>query len=77
MDDTLGDFPQADILIEGDRIVAVDPSLQDRDGEVITLVDCIVIPALINAHMHTRQRGQRTVAANLPAKLERLASSGR
>ncbi|TAL98476.1 MAG: cytosine deaminase [Paraburkholderia sp.] len=64
MDDTLGDFPRADILIEGDRIVAVGPSLQDRDAEVITLAGCIVIPGLINAHMHTWQTGLRTVAAN-------------
>jgi 5-methylthioadenosine/S-adenosylhomocysteine deaminase len=38
MDDSLGDLPEADILIEGDRIVEVGPSLAYHDAEVIPLV---------------------------------------
>jgi 5-methylthioadenosine/S-adenosylhomocysteine deaminase len=64
MDDSLGDLPEADILIEGDRIVAVGASLACHDAEVIPLAGHIVIPGLINAHMHTWQTGLRSIAAN-------------
>jgi fatty-acyl-CoA synthase len=64
MDDTFGDLPEADILIEGSRIAAVGPSLACHDAEVIPLAGCIVIPGLINAHMHTWQTGLRGIAAN-------------
>jgi 5-methylthioadenosine/S-adenosylhomocysteine deaminase len=33
MDDTFGDLPEADILIEGSRIAAVGPSLACHDAE--------------------------------------------
>jgi cytosine/adenosine deaminase-related metal-dependent hydrolase len=64
MGDTLGDLPEADILIEGGRIVAVGASLACHDAEVIPLAGHIVIPGLINAHMHTWQTGLRSIAAN-------------
>ncbi|WP_375509108.1 amidohydrolase family protein [uncultured Caballeronia sp.] len=64
MDDELGDFSEADILIEGDRIVGLGPSLEHREIEVIPLAGHIVIPGLVNAHLHTWQTGLRSIAAN-------------
>jgi cytosine/adenosine deaminase-related metal-dependent hydrolase len=64
MDDILGDLPDADILIDSGRIVAVGPSLQHGDAEVVPLAGKIVIPGLVNAHMHTWQTGLRSIAAN-------------
>jgi len=68
MDDTLGDFFAGDVLVEGNRIVDIRPSIDLGSGAAETdIVDGtgrIVIPGLINAHMHTWQTGLRGYAAN-------------
>jgi cytosine/adenosine deaminase-related metal-dependent hydrolase len=63
MDDAVGDFT-GDLLVEGDRIAALAPSIAAGDAEVIDARGFIVIPGLVNAHMHTWQTGLRGVAAN-------------
>ncbi len=75
MDAKLGDFARADLLLEDDRIAALAPRLEGVDGaEVIDGTGCIVIPGLINAHMHTWQTGLRGAAANwtLPEYFRRM-----
>lgn len=64
MDAQLGDLAQGDLLVENDRIAAVGPSLAAADAEVIDGTGRIVIPGLVNAHMHTWQTGLRGVAGN-------------
>jgi cytosine/adenosine deaminase-related metal-dependent hydrolase len=64
MDSNLGDVLHADILIEGDHIANVGPQIQANDAELIDGTGRIVIPGLINAHMHTWQTCLRGVAAN-------------
>jgi cytosine/adenosine deaminase-related metal-dependent hydrolase len=64
MDDKLGDFAGADILIEGDRISAVGTGLKAPEAQVFDGAEFIVIPGLVNAHMHTWQTGLRSVASN-------------
>jgi cytosine/adenosine deaminase-related metal-dependent hydrolase len=66
MDEHLGDLPDADILIEGDRISAIGVSGQflGVDAEIIDGRGKIVIPGLVNAHMHTWQTALRSVASN-------------
>src|SRR3954470_16474557 len=65
MDHLIGDLVAGDVLVEGDRIGAIEPDLQlDATAEVIDGTGCIVIPGLINAHMHTWQTGLRGVASN-------------
>lgn len=63
-----GDLPQGDILVDGDRIVEIAahiaPNLQLDAVETIDASGCIVIPGLINAHMHTWQTALRGIAAN-------------
>ncbi len=62
--DRQGDLPRGDILVKGDRIAEIAPTLQVDDAEVIDGTGFIVIPGLINAHMHTWQTALRGVAAN-------------
>jgi cytosine/adenosine deaminase-related metal-dependent hydrolase len=66
MDEHLGDLPDADIVIEGDRISAIGPSGKPVgvDAEIVEARGRIVIPGLVNAHMHTWQTGLRSVASN-------------
>jgi len=63
MDDKLGDLPSADVLVEGDRIAAVG-KIASTDAEIVDGTNSIVIPGLINAHMHTWQTALRGVASN-------------
>ncbi len=62
--DTQGDLPRADVLVQGDRIAAIAPTIAADDVEVVDAAGCIVIPGLVNAHMHTWQTALRGVAAN-------------
>ena len=62
--DKQGDLPQGDLLVQGDRIAAIAPSIAADDAEVIDATGCIVIPGLVNAHMHTWQTALRGIAAN-------------
>src|SRR3954468_18477071 len=62
--DKQGDLPQADLLVQGDRIAAIAPALHADDAQAIDARGCIVIPGLVNAHLHTWQTALRGVAAN-------------
>lgn len=68
MDDRIGGFRTGDVLIEGNRIVEVRPSIDLGSGaaetEIVEGTGRIVIPGLINAHMHTWQTALRGYAAN-------------
>jgi cytosine/adenosine deaminase-related metal-dependent hydrolase len=68
MDSSLGELPSGDLLIEGNRIADVRPSIDLGSGaaeaEIVDGKGRIVIPGLINAHMHTWQTGLRGYAAN-------------
>ena len=62
--DAQGDLPRGDILVDGERIAAIAPSMQADDCDVVEADGCIAIPGLVNAHMHTWQTALRGVAAN-------------
>lgn len=53
-----------DVLVEDDRIVQVGSGLDADDVELIDASGCIVIPGLVNAHMHMWQTALRGLAAN-------------
>lgn len=52
MDKTVGDFARGDILIDGDTIAAVAPSI-DADAAVVDASDMIVIPGFCDPHIHS------------------------
>ena len=58
-----GVLPTGDVLIDGERIAAIGPSLS-ADAETVDCAGHFVLPGLINAHMHTWQTALRSVAAN-------------
>ncbi len=59
-----GDLSSGDILISGSTIVDIAPRIQVDDAQVVDATGHIVIPGLINAHMHTWQTALRGLAAN-------------
>jgi cytosine/adenosine deaminase-related metal-dependent hydrolase len=63
MDDKVGDHKGARILIEGSRIVAAGKGIEADADEVIDARDKIVMPGLIDAHIHTWQAGLRAIGS--------------
>ena len=63
LDPALGDLARGDVLIEDDRIVAVEPDLQ-ADAEVIDVAGDIVIPGFVDTHRHTWECAIRGCAPN-------------
>ncbi|MCZ6510603.1 MAG: amidohydrolase family protein, partial [Alphaproteobacteria bacterium] len=68
MDPAVPDVARGDVLIEDDKIVAVGTGLSaSDDAEEIDASDMIVMPGLVNAHIHTWQSGLRGVAGDWTA----------
>jgi 5-methylthioadenosine/S-adenosylhomocysteine deaminase len=59
-----------DVLIEGERIAAIEPagSVTDADA-VIDLSRHLLVPGLINCHMHSHEHFQRGRTENLPLEV--------
>lgn len=55
MDPVIGDLEKGDILVEGDRISAVAPSIEIADAERIDARNMIVLPGFVDTHRHTWQ----------------------
>jgi cytosine/adenosine deaminase-related metal-dependent hydrolase len=62
--DAQGDLPAGDVLVTDDVITEIAPRLHVSDAQVIDGTGSIMIPGLVNAHMHTWQTALRGVAAN-------------
>ena len=56
MDPAVGNFARGDILIEGDKIAGISPSLS-AGGDVIEVdaADMIIIPGFCDPHIHSWQ----------------------
>jgi 5-methylthioadenosine/S-adenosylhomocysteine deaminase len=65
MEPAVGDFPQADLLIEGKKISAVAPNLRDvGDAIVVDAHDMIVIPGFVDPHRHAWEGQLRGLIPN-------------
>jgi cytosine/adenosine deaminase-related metal-dependent hydrolase len=64
MDPAIGDLLKGDVLIEQDRIAAVAAHVAADDAEIIDGSSMLVLPGLINGHLHTWQTGLRGIAAD-------------
>ena len=62
-DRNIGDFENADVLIEGSKIAAVRPNIS-ADAAVIDASNTIVLPGFIDSHHHFYQSALRNVLPN-------------
>ncbi|MFF7260450.1 amidohydrolase family protein [Streptomyces sp. NPDC008159] len=58
------DAEHLEILVDGDRIAALDESIDAPHAEVVDFSGRILIPGLVNAHLHTWQTALRSAGAD-------------
>jgi 5-methylthioadenosine/S-adenosylhomocysteine deaminase len=66
LDPTIGDLTRGDVLVEGDRIVAVGPALPNGEVEVIDATDMIVMPGFVDSHRHIWEGLLRNIGTDVP-----------
>jgi cytosine/adenosine deaminase-related metal-dependent hydrolase len=79
MDPEIGDLRQADVLIEGERIADIAPSIAVPDAEQIDARRMIVLPGFIDTHRHTWQTCVRHRYADIDPQIyfaEMLGAKG-
>src|SRR5258706_6398497 len=64
MDPAIGDLDGGDILIDGEKIVAVGRNINATHATVIDGRGYIVIPGMVNAHIHTWEFALRGIGGN-------------
>lgn len=64
MEQRSGDGIRGDLLIVDDKIAAIGPGIDAGDAEVIDAAERIVMPGLIDSHVHTWQSGLRGIAGD-------------
>src|SRR5467141_4271292 len=64
MDPQVGDFVQADVLVEGKKILAVRPNIHASDAGEIDPRGKIVMPGFIDTHHHQFETALRSFLAN-------------
>ena len=65
LDPKIGDFKGGELLLNGNRIEAVGTNLNAAADETIDATDKIVMPGLVNAHMHTWETALRGIGAGM------------
>ncbi|ELW9527370.1 amidohydrolase family protein [Burkholderia cenocepacia] len=79
MDNAVGDFRDGDILIEGERIVAIAPRIEAEEVERIDARGMIVLPGFVDTHRHTWQSCVRHRYADIDPQIyfaEMLGATG-
>ena len=64
LDPKIGDFENADVLIDGKTIAQVGPNLAPGDAEVIDCAGTIVMPGFVTTHHHQYETIQRSIIAD-------------
>lgn len=70
LDSSIGNFYEADVLIEGTKIAEVGPNLEVADAEVIDASDMIVMPGFIDTHRHMWEGILRNIGVDVPLEGE-------
>ncbi|MGZ9067450.1 MAG: amidohydrolase family protein, partial [Burkholderiales bacterium] len=68
MDPKIGEIAGGDILIEGEKIAAVGREIAADGAQTIDATDKIVIPGMVNAHIHTWEFALRGIGADWVSK---------
>ena len=63
LDRSIGDFANADVLIEGKKIIAVQPNLK-AEAQIIDATNTIVMPGFIDTHHHQYETTLRGILAD-------------
>jgi 5-methylthioadenosine/S-adenosylhomocysteine deaminase len=63
LDDAIGTIRDGAILVDGNRIAAVGRDIESEADAEIDARDMIVMPGLVNAHLHTFQAGLRGIGS--------------
>jgi cytosine/adenosine deaminase-related metal-dependent hydrolase/ribose/xylose/arabinose/galactoside ABC-type transport system permease subunit len=66
LDPHIGDLTRGDVLVDGDRIVAVGPALPNGEVEVIDATDMIVMPGFVDSHRHIWEGLLRNIGTDVP-----------
>jgi cytosine/adenosine deaminase-related metal-dependent hydrolase len=66
LDPRVGDLRTGDVLIDGDRIVEVGPSLAAADADVIDATGMIVMPGFVDSHRHIWEGLLRNIGTDVP-----------
>ncbi|OYD08303.1 amidohydrolase family protein [Paludifilum halophilum] len=64
VDQSLGNFKNADVFIEGGQIVSVEPNLHVSDCEIVDATDMIVMPGFVDTHRHVWESVIRNAGAD-------------
>ena len=64
MEPGIGDLEGGDLLVEGDKIAAIGRNLTAEGADVIDGRDHLVIPGLVNAHIHTWEYQLRGIGSD-------------
>jgi cytosine/adenosine deaminase-related metal-dependent hydrolase len=64
MDPQVGDFAQADVLVEGKKILAIRPNLSAGAADVIDARGRIVMPGFVDTHHHQFETALRSFLAD-------------
>ncbi|HLF42220.1 MAG TPA: amidohydrolase family protein [Acidimicrobiia bacterium] len=65
LDREVGDFQQANVVIEGDRIVGVGPGM-NGSGQKIDAAGMIVMPGFVDSHRHIWEGILRNIGTDVP-----------
>jgi 5-methylthioadenosine/S-adenosylhomocysteine deaminase len=66
LDSRLGNFTQADVLIDGTKIAEVGPNLVGGDAEIIEASNMIVMPGFVDTHRHIWEGVLRNIGTDVP-----------
>lgn len=64
VDPAVGDFAEADVLVEGGKIVAVGPNVDAGDADVVDATGKIVMPGFVDTHHHQFETALRSFLPN-------------
>ena len=64
MDNKIGQIDRGDLLIEGNKIINIAEEIKVDDAEIISAENMIVMPGIIDSHIHTWQTGIRGIAGD-------------